>query len=359
VKRALLSTVAVMAALVFACGIDVSGVGPEAPLDDGGADARVTPRSDGAAKDGGTFDVAPGTVTLTVEASDIVITSNVGEISCPKAACSAELGVGQKVTLTAITGEDRTVTGWSEPSCGREPTCEVTMNASRTITATVATHVDHMHAAGKLYTMRTADGAIATPATKDMSGCAGNVVDLAIDRTGKAFVVTDGARELFAIDLGTAKCAKVGALGVFINSLAFGPDPKDPTKDVLWGAEEFQAKLYRIDLGTGAAAFDFDLGGLVPSGDLAYLPGRGLFMTAVGALADDSDRLVFIDPLTRAARVVGELPARNIVALGWKGDRLIGYQTDHSILINPTTAESVLFNAEYGDLKPNGAASGP
>lgn len=49
--------------------------------------------------------------------------------------CSAEFDPGQQVTLVATPGPRFAVTAWSEPSCGAETTCDVTLEDDRTVTA--------------------------------------------------------------------------------------------------------------------------------------------------------------------------------------------------------------------------------
>jgi hypothetical protein len=70
-----------------------------------------------------------------------LVTSDVGPISCP-GTCSASYTQPSVVTLTADADPGSSFTGWSHGSCGSSPTCQVTMNQARTVTATFT--VPHM-----------------------------------------------------------------------------------------------------------------------------------------------------------------------------------------------------------------------
>lgn len=50
--------------------------------------------------------------------------------------CSAEFDAGQAVTLVATSGPRFRVTEWSEPACGAETTCKVTLDDDRAVTVT-------------------------------------------------------------------------------------------------------------------------------------------------------------------------------------------------------------------------------
>lgn len=55
--------------------------------------------------------------------------------------CSEEFSQGTGVTLTAVPYAGSTFTGWSSPQCGAMPTCTVTMDDARSITASFALQV--------------------------------------------------------------------------------------------------------------------------------------------------------------------------------------------------------------------------
>lgn len=79
-----------------------------------------------------------GDNTLTVSRNGTgtgTVTSSPGGISCGST-CSADFTPGSMVTLTAAASADSTFTGWDAPGCPGTGDCTVTMDMSRTVTAT-------------------------------------------------------------------------------------------------------------------------------------------------------------------------------------------------------------------------------
>ncbi len=79
------------------------------------------------------------TFTLTVSitgpgSSSGTVTSSPAGISCP-GTCAFSFGSGTLVTLTATPGSNGTFTGWSGSGCAGTGTCQVTMSAARSVTA--------------------------------------------------------------------------------------------------------------------------------------------------------------------------------------------------------------------------------
>lgn len=337
-------------AFLAACGLDVVGIAP-LPIDTGTDGGPPRGTTDGAA----TSDVlGPGpSVTLTVDPAPnngITVASDVGGIACP-GTCSATLPAGTIVTLTANLGDGFSLTGWSEPSCGREPTCKLTLDGARTVTFTSATHVDYIQSTTKLYTIATS-----TTAGPDFANCGGSVLDLAIDRKGATYAIRGNPTILYALDVTSGACTQKGDSGENLNSLTFAPDPKDPTKDILLAADNASATLYQLDPQTAAVMLSFSMGeGNIASGDLAWLPGSGLYVTLRGGL---KDRLGRIDVAEKKLTIVGDLPQTGFFALGWRGKRLLGYANTGAYFIDPTTAATTDLNIATGVII-NGATSGP
>jgi phospholipase C len=74
------------------------------------------------------------TVTLTGTGGGTVTSSPAG-ISCPPT-CSHSFASGTVVKLTAIAAKGSVLTGWAGACTGRNSTCNVTMNTTRSVTAT-------------------------------------------------------------------------------------------------------------------------------------------------------------------------------------------------------------------------------
>jgi len=120
------------------------------------------------------------------------------------------------------------------------------------------------------------------------------VIDLAIDANGKAYVTTfDG---LYSLDLKSASCTLIKAGNTYPNSLSFVPKGTiDPMNEVLVG---YQGAIYvRIDTLTGAIT---NVGnppnGYQSRGDIVSVQGGGTFLTVTGNGCGDC--LLQVDPKT-------------------------------------------------------------
>jgi hypothetical protein len=221
--------------------------------------------------------------------------------------------------------------------------------------------VQYMHSPSTLYTVNDVTGQTSSVAVFG-GGCSGiDVGDLAIDRAGNAWVITapsgGGSSSLYTLTLGTAVCgAAVGGLGRRCNALAFAPDPADGAKDVLFAA--CSSAFYRVDTTTGATTLVGALGtGLNSSGDIVWVPGRGMFITINDAAS--TDKLGSIDVATGAATVIGTGVGRaGVYGLGHRAGGIIGYGNDYVIKIDPTTGAGSTWNASTG-VNAYGAASSP
>lgn len=221
--------------------------------------------------------------------------------------------------------------------------------------------VQYMHSATVLYEVNGVSG-LTKPIATFGGACSGITVgDLAIDRAGNAWVATlppAGADStLHALNLQTGVCgASVGDMGRRCNALTFAPDPADGTKDVLFAA--CTASFYRVSTADGATTLVGALGaGLASSGDIVWVPGRGVFIAL-----DDSgstDKLGSIDLASGAATVIGAGVGRSgVFALGHRAGVILGYGGGYAIEIDPTTGAGTTWNAATG-ITAYGAASGP
>ena len=145
------------------------------------------------------------------------------------------------------------------------------------------------------------------PETKDVgivanfSGCADDIVDIAIDGQGVIFGATDTA--LYRIDKESAACTLVSE-GAYPNSLSFVPaGTLDPNVEALVGYLDDQ--YIRIDVSTGDVT---EIGSpwnntYVSSGDIVSVKNGPTFLTIKDAdpdTGDCGDCLVEISPVTGA-----------------------------------------------------------
>lgn len=299
------------------------------------------------------------TVSVSGGAGSATVVSDVGGIACPPT-CSAIVPTGTKVTLTAGPPADEVLRDWSGACLGRDPTCAVIVDGPKTASASFAQLANYMHSATTLYKVAGATGAPTSVGTFG-GGCSGvNVGDIAINRAGAAYAITQpaggGDGSLFTLDLATAACgaSALGGLGRRCNALTFAPDPSAPTKDVLFAA--CTTAFYRVNLATGATTSVGNLGG-TSSGDIVWVPGKGIFITLTGG--GGGDLLGNINVATGAATVIGSgVGVSNVYALGWRGGQIIGYADGVAIRIDPATGAGTSLNGATG-VSAFGAAAGP
>ena len=378
-------TFALVASALAACGIDAVGTLADVPAVDrpdpdgttaGDADERVDAgEADGSSPSDASIDADDaasdvfvpgdgGNVTLTVSMlgapAGTTVTSNGGGIDCP-GTCSVNVPAGTKLNLTANVSGDVSLSSWSGACVGREPTCALTVSTTTFVTATFAPLLHYMHSATALYSVNGSTGATTSVATFN-GGCTGiSVGDLAIDRFGSAYVATlppaSADSTFHVLNLVTGTCtASLGGMGRRCNGLTFAPDPADPTKDVLYAA--CTTSFYKVNVANGATTLIGALGtGLASSGDIVWMPGRGVFITLNDAAA--TDKLGWINVATGAATVIGTGVGRDAVySLGYRGGALLGYGNDFAIRIDPVTGAGSAWNTATG-IDSYGAASGP
>lgn len=150
----------------------------------------------------------------------------------------------------------------------------------------------------------------------------GQVIDLAVDRAGRAFVTTFGG--LYAVDLYTAEMTQI-ALGSYPNSLSFVPRGTiDANEEVLVG---YVGSTYvRIDTQIGAVRTVGSLGatGYVSSGDLVSLADSTTYLTVKGPSCLDC--LVRVDPSTGVMlQNYGSIGYADLYGVGYAEGVLYGF----------------------------------
>jgi Divergent InlB B-repeat domain/HYDIN/CFA65/VesB-like, Ig-like domain len=87
-----------------------------------------------------TFTLGQSTLSVQVQGDGTgTVKSDMGEIDCPGGSCSATFDNNHIVTLSANPGTGADFEGWSDGPCGgTNPTCSVTMDAAKSVTATFA-----------------------------------------------------------------------------------------------------------------------------------------------------------------------------------------------------------------------------
>jgi hypothetical protein len=128
------------------------------------------------------------------------------------------------------------------------------------------------------------------------SGCAGDVIDIALDAQSNLFATTFTSLE--RIDKATARCTKI-ASGQYPNSLSFVPKGTvDPNEEALVGY--VGSSYVRIDTKTGVATTIGSLGaaGLESSGDIVSVNNGPTYLTVFGTGC--ADCIVEVNPKTGA-----------------------------------------------------------
>lgn len=186
----------------------------------------------------------------------------------------------------------------------------------------------------------TSDGQLCTLDTSNgiaqIIGSTGvTLFDIAVDPQGRLFGV-DIQSNLYRIDPATAAITQIGALGTFVNSLAFSP------AGVLYGAN---TSLYTIDTSTGAATLVGNLGGYNSAGDLAFDNQGRLFLT------DDANELVNVNPLTGVGKLVGGIGVSQIFGLAYGADGVmygLSNSSNEIVSINLSTGLGTLATTYSG-----------
>ena len=95
-------------------------------------------------------------------------------------------------------------------------------------------------------------------------------------------------------------------------------------------------------------------GGLSASGDLAWLPGVGLFVTLTTA---GNDALGQVDATTgKATKIIDDLGAGQLYGLAYRGGSLLAFGDETMLRINPATK---VVSLQSSTVAAYGAATGP
>jgi hypothetical protein len=221
--------------------------------------------------------------------------------------------------------------------------------------------LQYLHSSTTLYTVDGTTG-LTTAVAMFAGACNGVPVgDIALDRAGKAYVITlpgGGANStMHVLNLANGSCgASLGDMGRRCNALTFAPDPADGSKDILYAA--CTSSFYKVSTANATTTLIGAVGpGRASSGDIVWVPGRGVFVTLNDA--DPTDKLGSINVATGAATVIGTGVGRDAVyALGHRAGVILGYGNGFSIQIDPVTGNGSTWNAATG-IDAYGAASGP
>lgn len=178
------------------------------------------------------------------------------------------------------------------------------------------------HSAGTLYKLEPFSKT--TTRIGDFSGCAGQMIDIALDKDGQMYGTTFISLE--KIDKATAKCTTIRSNGSYPNSLAFVPKGTlDPNVEVLVGFEQDQ--YVRIDLATGnkttVGSLNPNSTGMtfVSSGDVVSIINDKTYLTVKATPDLGSDAIIEVDPVSgKALKLIGATGQADIFGLGyWAG----------------------------------------
>jgi hypothetical protein len=176
------------------------------------------------------------------------------------------------------------------------------------------------------------------------------VIDLAVDEKGNAFVTTfDG---FYSVDLMSASCTLVAKGNyTYPNSLSFVPKGTlDPNQEALVGYNG--ATYLRIDSATGAITNIGTLGmGYMSSGDIVSVKGGGTFLTVTGNGC--SDCVLQVDPKTGGViQNYGSVGRAAVYGLAWWAGALYGFDEGGDLFMitggNGTTATTMSIASDAG-----------
>jgi hypothetical protein len=175
-------------------------------------------------------------------------------------------------------------------------------------------------------------------------GCAGQVIDIALDKNGQMYGTTFSSLE--KIDKATAQCVTV-AQGAYPNSLTFVPvGTLDANAEALVGFEGDQ--YVRIDTTSGQKT---TVGSLNPnatgktyvsSGDVVSIIGDKTYLTVKVTPSMNADALIEVDPKTgKALKLIGSTGQQDIFGLAYWAGTAYGFTNSGLIFaLDLTTGQS-------------------
>ena len=179
-----------------------------------------------------------------------------------------------------------------------------------------------------------------------LTGCAGQVIDIALDKSGQMFATTFNSLE--KVDKSNAKCTTI-AHGSYPNSLTFVPiGTLDMSSEALVGFEGDQ--YVRVDTSSGAKT---KVGALNPnatgktyisSGDVVSIIGDKTYLTVKVTPALAGDGIIEVDPKTgKALKLIGDTGITDVFGLAyWAGTAYAFTNGGEIAAINLTTGQSTL-----------------
>jgi hypothetical protein len=160
------------------------------------------------------------------------------------------------------------------------------------------------------------------------------ISDLALDSAGTLFAAEQFDTKIYRVDLATGACTIIPlSVGTSLYGAAFVPKGVvDPNNDVMIGAGS-DSNLYKVDVTSGVATLIGPLGAM-PSGDLVWT-GSALVLTIEGS---PSDVLATVDLGTGHATPIGSTGQVNVYGLAMIAGALIGFVNGGDIVrLDPAT----------------------
>ncbi|MEM1382157.1 MAG: hypothetical protein AAF713_01415 [Pseudomonadota bacterium] len=144
--------------------------------------------------------------------------------------------------------------------------------------------------------------------------------DVSVSASGNFYGIT-GFSGLYRTRPNSMQLVRIGAVGVFINALAFDEN------DRLFGAGN--NILYQIDKDTAEPSLLMSVDGFDSSGDIAFL-GSQLYATSLHT--DQTDILYVFDLKARKSRAIGEIGFRHVYGLVAQNGELFGLTEQNEMI---------------------------
>nr|MCU0701486.1 hypothetical protein [Myxococcaceae bacterium] len=156
--------------------------------------------------------------------------------------------------------------------------------------------------------------------------CAFDIIDLAIDSAGNAFIT--GFTGFHRLNLANATCTTISSTSGFPNSLSFVPrGTLDPNAEVLVAYDG--RFYYRINTTNGVQQQIGSLpSGFESSGDIVSVQDGGTFLTVKNMTSNPmcNDCLVQVNPVTGAlVRNYGPIPYTDVYGIAYWGGSVYGF----------------------------------